>query len=60
VIDVLKLINTQKQKIKSTEMEKRKNWKKLIINCWNSIDDKIIEDIYNHVYLNSDICDRCT
>jgi transposase len=54
------IVNILKQKIKSTEMEKRKNWKKLIRNCWNSIDDKFIENTYNHVYSNSDICDRCT
>ena len=51
--------DTLKRKIKSTEYKQRENISKFVRNSWNSIDDSILSNTYNHIYDNIEFCDRC-
>ena len=42
-----------------TGYKKRINILPFILKCWNSIDNSVMVNIYNHVYKDINFCNRC-
>ena len=51
--------NVLKRKFKSIDITDRINVKNIIRKSWNSIDDRILENTYHHVYDDISFCNRC-